>query len=101
MTNKLKLKLEVWGTLYFFWLLWWAGGPLEKTSVPIYINDFFIWTIYSVNIAFVIMKQFLFRKVAVPLANDPTLSGRSIWLLRHLEHQNPSIISERGFCKKK
>ena len=29
-----------------------------------------------------------------PLANDPIMSGRSIQLFRHLECQNPSIISE-------
>ena len=30
----------------------------------------------------------------MPLANDPIMLGRSIWLFRHLEHQNLSIISE-------
>ena len=30
----------------------------------------------------------------MPLANDPIMMGRSIWLLRHLECQNPSIISD-------
>ena len=30
----------------------------------------------------------------MPLKNDPILSGRSIWLFRHLELQNPSIISD-------
>ena len=30
----------------------------------------------------------------MPLANDPIISGTSIWLFRHLEHQNLSIISE-------
>ena len=29
-----------------------------------------------------------------PLANNPFTSGRSIQLFRHLECQNPSIISE-------
>ena len=29
-----------------------------------------------------------------PLANDPIMSGRLIRLFRHLEHQNPSIISD-------
>ena len=28
------------------------------------------------------------------LANDPIMSGTSIRSCRHLEHQNPSIISE-------
>ena len=32
--------------------------------------------------------------VVAPLKNDPILLGRSIWLFRHLEHQNPSIISD-------
>ena len=30
----------------------------------------------------------------MPLANDPIMSGRSIQLFRHLEHQNPFIISD-------
>ena len=30
----------------------------------------------------------------MPLANDPIISGTSIRLFRHLEHQNLSIISE-------
>ena len=30
----------------------------------------------------------------MPLANDPIMLERSIQLFRHLEHQNPSIISE-------
>ena len=33
-------------------------------------------------------------EVLAPLENDPLLSGRSIRLLRHLELQNPSIISD-------
>ena len=28
------------------------------------------------------------------LVNDPIMSGRLIQLFRHLEHQNPSIISD-------
>ena len=28
------------------------------------------------------------------LANNPIILGRSIWSFRHLEHQNPSIISD-------
>ena len=28
------------------------------------------------------------------LANDPIMSGTSIWSFRHFEHQNTSIISE-------
>ena len=34
------------------------------------------------------------RELVVPLNNDPLMSGRLIWLLRHLKHQNPSIISD-------
>jgi len=30
----------------------------------------------------------------VPLVNDPIMSGGSIWLIRHLEHRNPSIMSD-------
>ena len=29
-----------------------------------------------------------------PLANDPIMLGRSIWLFGHLECQNPTIISD-------
>ena len=29
----------------------------------------------------------------MPLANDTIMSGTLIWSFRHLEHQNPSIIS--------
>ena len=29
-----------------------------------------------------------------PPANNPIMSGRSIWSFRHLEHQNSSIISD-------
>ena len=29
-----------------------------------------------------------------PLSNDPIMLDRSIWLFRHLEYQNPSIISD-------
>ena len=32
--------------------------------------------------------------MVAPLKNDPILSGRSIWSFRHLELQNPSIISD-------
>ena len=32
--------------------------------------------------------------MVAPLKNDPILLGRSIWSFRHLEHQNPSIISD-------
>ena len=34
------------------------------------------------------------KEVLAPLANDPTMLGRSIRSFGHLEHQNPSIISE-------
>ena len=33
-------------------------------------------------------------EAVAPLANDPIMSGRSIQSFRHLEHQNPSIISD-------
>ena len=33
-------------------------------------------------------------EAAAPLANDPIMAGRSIRSFRHLEHQNPSIISD-------
>ena len=33
-------------------------------------------------------------EVAAPLKTDPILSGRSIRSFRHLELQNPSIISD-------
>ena len=33
-------------------------------------------------------------EVVAQLENDPIMLGRSIQLLRHLEHQNPSIISD-------
>ena len=33
-------------------------------------------------------------EVAAPLKNDPILSGRSTGSFRHLELQNPSIISD-------
>ena len=33
-------------------------------------------------------------EVVAPLENDPILSGRSIQPFRHLELQNPSIISD-------
>ena len=29
-----------------------------------------------------------------PIENDPIMSERSIWLFKHLECQNPSIISD-------
>ena len=34
------------------------------------------------------------RELVAPLENDPIMSGRLIWSFRHLEHQNPSIISD-------
>ena len=34
------------------------------------------------------------KEVLAPRANNPIMSGRSIWLFTHLEHQNLSIISE-------
>ena len=34
------------------------------------------------------------REVVALLANDLIISGTLIWLLRHLEHQNLSIISD-------
>ena len=34
------------------------------------------------------------REAVALLANDPIMLGRSIWFVRHLAHQNPSIISE-------
>ena len=34
------------------------------------------------------------REVVVPLANVPIMLGTLIWAFTHLEHQNPSIISE-------
>ena len=33
-------------------------------------------------------------EAVAPLENDPIMSGRSIRSFRHLEHQNPSIISD-------
>ena len=33
------------------------------------------------------------REEVLPLAYDPIMFGRSILSFRHLEHQNPSIIS--------
>ena len=33
-------------------------------------------------------------EAVAPHANDPIMSGRLIQLFRHLEHQNPSIISD-------
>ena len=46
-----------------------------------------------------ILKDFLVtflrtKEALVPLAHDPTMSGRSIQLFRHLECQNPSIVSD-------
>ena len=32
------------------------------------------------------------REAVVPLTNDTIISGRSVWIVRHLEIQNPSII---------
>ena len=52
-------------------------------------NDF----IYSSGIIFLVLFLST-REAAVLLANDLIMSGTSIQLLRHLEHQNPSIISE-------
>ena len=34
------------------------------------------------------------KDAVAPLANNPIMSGSLIRLFRHLEHQNPSIISE-------
>ena len=34
------------------------------------------------------------KETLAPLANDPILLGRSIWSFRHLDCQNPSIISD-------
>ena len=45
-----------------------------------------IWKVFRV--LFLATKEAL-----VPLANVPIMSGRSIRSFRHLEHQNPSIIS--------
>ena len=33
-----------------------------------------------------------------PLANDPIMLGRSIWLFGHPEYQNLSIIDAMGNC---
>ena len=45
------------------------------------------------NSGIIFLVPFLATKeVLAPLANDPVMSGRSIWLLGHLERQNPSII---------
>ena len=48
---------------------------------------------------FAIEKYFLVpslatKEVLAPLANDFIMWGRSIKSFRHLEHQNPSIISK-------
>ena len=40
-------------------------------------------------------------EVAAPLKNDPILSGRSILSFRHLELQNPSVISDLDTARKK
>ena len=37
---------------------------------------------------------FDYQDEVAPLANDSIMSWRSIWSFRHLECQNPSIISE-------
>ena len=34
------------------------------------------------------------RELVVPIANYPIILGRIIQLYRHLEHQNPSIVSD-------
>ena len=34
------------------------------------------------------------KEALVPLANEPIMSKRSIWLFRHLKYQNPSINLE-------
>ena len=42
-----------------------------------------------------LLVQFLATKeLLVSLANDPIMMGRLIGLFRHLEHQNPSTISD-------
>ena len=49
--------------------------------------------IYSSGIIFLVPFLATMEAVAL-LANDLIMSGTSIWSFRHLEHQNPSIISE-------
>ena len=34
------------------------------------------------------------REAVAPLANDPIMLGRSIWLFRHLKHKNLSFFSD-------
>ena len=79
--------------LYFFLQL----GPtiLHKKFHVIWskIDDF----IHSSGIIFIILFLAT-REVVGPLANDPIISGRLIRLLRHIEHQNPSIISDSIGC---
>ena len=41
-----------------------------------------------------LVQIFTTRGVVVPPENNLIMSGTSIRLFRHLEHQNPSIISE-------
>ena len=50
---------------------------------------------FIVSSGIIFLVPFLATKeTLVPLANDPIMKKRSIRLFRHLEFQNPSIISE-------
>ena len=54
----------------------------------------FLWGMYWTKKTSSLVTFLAIREAVLPLANYPIMLGRLIRSFRHLEHQNPSIISD-------
>ena len=61
--------------------------PLNSAKLQLKLCEFSIFTLGC------LVQIFTTRGVVAPPANNFIMLGNSIWSFRHLEHQNPSIIS--------
>ena len=102
-----QLNGKIWGRVFILYWFNFVLWEIEGNNLTKWGKDFniVIWTDGEVPF-------FTTMWVVELLANDPILLGRSIWLFWHLEHQNPSLISDFQFfqmsgvrfqdgCKKK
>ena len=84
-TDKPNLQSLAW------WEYSWQDDDLFTSNTTICSQAMILFTVVKY-----IFNSFFGHQgeAVVPLTNDHIMSARSIWSFRHLEHQDPSIISD-------
>ena len=87
--TRLALILEMGFAFYFFFIFYYF--IIFKFFK---FFDFWIFLFFWIFLARSLFPFLVTREAVAPLANDPIMSEISICSFRHLERQNPSIISD-------